>query len=161
MNYHLKTAAVVHSYFTKAHTMATQPTIKVIIVDDHVVVRTTWKTILNHRKEFEVIGECSSGQEAIEAARNIKPDVILMDINMSPMNGFDATKEIVKDNPQMKIIGVSLNDGINYDTEMLKNGARVYVTKNSPIPEMVQAIIEVHNGKTYLCREIEEKVQKN
>jgi two-component system, NarL family, invasion response regulator UvrY len=138
-----------------------QEPIKVVIVDDHRMVRETWKMILDKHDRIRVIAECGSGEEAIRAAANLKPDVMLMDINMSPVNGLEATKEIMKLNPEAKIIGVSVNDQPMYAKNMMQLGAKGYMTKNSSMSEMVQAIIEVNDGNTYLCQEIREKIYQN
>jgi DNA-binding NarL/FixJ family response regulator len=132
--------------------------IKVVIVDDHKMVRETWRMLLERDERINVIGECASGEEAIASAGSLKPDVMLMDINMYPMNGLEATREISKLYPSVKIIGVSINNQPTYARNMLQVGAYGYVTKNSPREEMLNAIIEVHNGETFLCKEILEKM---
>ena len=130
--------------------------IKLIIVDDHSHVRQAWSWVLNQVPRLNVIAQCANGQEAIEAAKNLQPDVILMDINMKPVNGIEATRSIREFAPDMKIIGVSVQAERSYVNEMLRNGANGYVTKNSPSTEMVIAIDEVLAGKTYICEEIRE-----
>jgi DNA-binding NarL/FixJ family response regulator len=132
--------------------------IRVVIVDDHQMVRETWKMILQKDERIDIIGECSSGVEAMEAAASLQPDVMLMDINMAPMNGFEATRRISKDHPQVKIIGVSINNQPSYARNMLHLGAKGYVTKNSPKDEMIKAIVAVCNGETFVCREVQEKM---
>jgi two-component system invasion response regulator UvrY len=109
---------------------------------------------LNKEPRIEVIAQCSSGEEAIEAAKLLQPDVILMDIHMRPMNGIEATREIKKFAPDIRIIGVSVQAERSYVNEMLRSGANGYVTKSSPGSEMVAAIDEVLAGNTYLCKEI-------
>src|SRR6201996_151713 len=127
--------------------------IKLIIVDDHLYVREAWSWVLSQVPRLSVIAQCANGQEAIEAARSLQPDVILMDINMAPVNGIEATRTIRAFAPDMKIIGVSVQAERSYVNEMLRNGANGYVTKNSPSTEMVMAIDEVLAGKTYICEE--------
>ena len=128
--------------------------IKLIIVDDHFHVREAWSWVLNQVPRLSVIAQCANGQEAIEAAKSLQPDVILMDINMTPVNGIEATRTIRAFAPHMKIIGVSVQAERSYVNEMLRNGANGYVTKNSPSTEMVMAIDEVLAGNTYICEEI-------
>lgn len=137
--------------------MASQ-TIRVVIVDDHQMVRETWKMILDRHERIQVIAECASGEEAIETAAALSPDVMLMDINMYPMNGLEATRFIKGKFPSIRIIGVSVNNQPSYAKNMLQVGAHGYVTKNSPMEEMVHAIIAVTEGKTFLCREILDKM---
>ena len=128
--------------------------IKLIIVDDHLHVREAWSWVLNQVPGISVIAQCSNGQEAIEAARKLHPDVILMDIHMTPVNGIEATRTIREFAPDIKIIGVSVQAERSYVNEMLRNGANGYVTKNSPSTEMVAAIDEVLAGNTYICEEV-------
>ena len=132
--------------------------IRVIIVDDHQMVRETWKMLLQRDERIHVIGECASGEEAIVAAKEQHPEVMLMDINMYPMNGLEATKEITKQHTDIKIIGVSINNQPTYARNMMLAGAKGYVTKNSPREEMIQAIVTVYNGETFICKEIREKM---
>jgi two-component system, NarL family, invasion response regulator UvrY len=130
--------------------------IKLIIVDDHFHVREAWSWVLNQVPRLNVIAQCANGREAIEAARSLQPDVILMDIHMTPVNGIEATRTIREFAPDMKIIGVSVQAERSYVNEMLRNGANGYVTKNSPSTEMVMAIDEVLAGNTYICEEIQQ-----
>ena len=134
------------------------PQIRLVIVDDHQMVRETWKLILEQDSRISVIAECASGAEAIETAHAIKPDIMLMDINMAPVNGFEATRKIARHCPEVKIIGVSVNDQPDYARNMLQLGAKGFVTKNSAQDEMIEAIIEVHKGNTFLCKEIKDKL---
>lgn len=128
--------------------------ITILLVDDHKLIRDSWAFILNSDSRFTVIGETSSGEEAIEIAREKRPQIILMDVNMTPLNGFDATKQIHKISPESKIIAVSMHTMPAYAKRMMQLGAMGYVTKNSSKDEMVTAIIEVNNGKKYICEEV-------
>ena len=128
--------------------------IKLIIVDDHLHVREAWSWVLNSNPGINVIAQCANGQEAIEAAQRLQPDVMLMDINMNPVNGIEATRSIREFSTDIKIIGVSVQAERSYVNEMLRSGANGYVTKNSSSQEMVIAIDEVLAGKTYICEEV-------
>jgi len=128
--------------------------ITILLVDDHKLIRDSWSFILNSDPRFIVIGETSSGEEAIEIASKKKPDIILMDVNMSPLNGFDATKQIHKISPDSRIIAVSMHTMPAYAKRMLQLGAMGYVTKNSSKDEMIAAIVEVSNGNKYICNEV-------
>ena len=128
--------------------------ITILIVDDHKLIRDTWSFILNSDPRFQVIAETDSGKSAIELAESNQPDIILMDINMSPMNGFEATKEIRKISPESKIIGVSMHSQPAYAKKMLQVGAMGYITKNSSKEEMIGAITEVAQGNKYICHEV-------
>ncbi len=135
--------------------MTANDPIKLVLVDDHKLMRETWKMLLESDSRIKVIAECASGAEAIACAKNLKPDVMMMDINMSPINGFEATREIVKDNPDIKIIGVSINNQLSYVRTIMQLGAKGYVTKNSTREEMLEAITTVQEGKTFICKEIQ------
>lgn len=128
--------------------------ITILIVDDHKLIRDTWSFILNSDDRFRVIAETDSGLQAIELANSSHPEIILMDINMSPMNGFEATKEIRKIAPSSKIIGVSMHSQPAYAKKMLQMGAVGYITKNSSKEEMITAISEVAMGHKYICNEV-------
>jgi len=128
--------------------------ITILLVDDHKLIRDSWSFILNSDSRFLVVGETSSGQESVEIAREKRPRIILMDVNMTPVNGFDATKQIHKISPESKIIGVSMHTMPAYAKRMMQLGAMGYVTKNSSKEEMITAIVEVNNGKKYVCSEV-------
>lgn len=128
--------------------------ISILLVDDHKLVRESWAFILNSDNRFEVVAETSNADEAVEAAIKLKPAIVLMDINMSPVNGFEATKLIRSVSPGSKIIGISMHSMPAYARKMLQMGAMGYVTKNSSKDELLAAIIEVHSGKKYICKEI-------
>jgi DNA-binding NarL/FixJ family response regulator len=134
--------------------------IRVIIVDDHQMVRETWKMILQKDERIVIIAECCSGQEAIDAAAHLQPDIMLIDINMSPVNGFEATRKILKAHPNIKIIGVSIQNQPGYARNMLQLGAKGYVTKNSSKEEMIEAIINVQNGKIFICQEMRDRMKE-
>ncbi len=128
--------------------------ITILLVDDHKLIRDSWSFILNSDPRFLVIGETSSGEEAIEIAREKRPRIILMDVNMTPVSGFDATKQISRISPESKIIAVSMHTMPAYAKRMMQLGAVGYVTKNSSKEEMITAIVEVNNGNKYVCKEV-------
>jgi DNA-binding NarL/FixJ family response regulator len=132
--------------------------IRLVIVDDHDLMRETWKMILQRHPQITVIAECASGEEAIKCAEDENPDIMLMDINMSPVNGFEATRKIARSRPAVKIIGLSINNQPSYARNMLQLGAKGYVTKNSSSEEMLEAIFAVYKGEVYICKEIKEKM---
>lgn len=126
----------------------------ILLVDDHKLIRESWSFILNSDPRFQVIGETSNVEEAVEIAKTKKPKIVLMDINMSPVNGFDGTKLIRKFSPGSKIIGISMHSMPAYARRMLQLGAMGYITKNSSKDEMIKAIAEVGEGKKYICEEV-------
>lgn len=128
--------------------------IRLVIVDDHDIMRETWKMILRRDSRIDVIAECTSGEEAIACAEKEEPDVMLMDINMLPVNGFEATRKIARTKPTVKIIGLSINNQPTYARNLMQLGAKGYMTKNSSAEEMINAIVAVNNGGTYICEEV-------
>jgi len=131
-----------------------------MLVDDHRLVRETWKMLLESGGAISVIRECDSGLEAIDCAPDLHPDIILMDINMSPINGFEATSRILEKSPRIKIIGISVNSQPGYARNIIEMGASGYVTKNSSREEMLTAIKEVLDGQTYICAEVRSKMHE-
>src|SRR3982751_5108999 len=128
--------------------------ISVLIADDHKLIRETWSFILNNDPRFTVVAECGDSEQAVEMAKNKKPQIVLMDINMMPISGFEATERIRKVSPLSKVIGVSMHSQPAYAKKMLQIGAKGYVTKNSSKEEMIKAIMEVHKGNKFICDEI-------
>jgi two-component system invasion response regulator UvrY len=128
--------------------------ITIMIVDDHTLIRETWSYLLGRNEDLEVIAELGDGQRAIEIARDKRPNIVLLDINMSPLNGFDILKMIRKLSPGSKVIAVSMHSQPAYAKKMLRLGARGYVTKNSPRKEMLDAIHQVQAGNVYICQEV-------
>lgn len=134
--------------------------ITILIADDHTLVRETWSFILNTDERFKVIAECGSGEEAVAFAKELQPDVVIMDINLPGINGIEATQQIRKYSPRSKVLGVSLHTQPTYARKMLQKGAMGYVTKNSSREEMFKAILEIQEGKKYICDEIKTILSK-
>jgi len=128
----------------------------VLIADDHKLLRETISLIINNHSDYEVIASCGDSQEAIEIARMEKPAIVLMDINMTPVSGMEATKQIKQFSPLSKVIGMTVHSDPAYAKKMLKMGASGYVTKNSPKDEMFKAMAKVMNGEMYICHEIKD-----
>jgi len=128
--------------------------ISIMIVDDHTLIRETWSFLLGRDENFEVIAEVGDGEQAVEIAKQKRPNIVLLDINMVPLNGFDILKLIRKFSPGSKVIAVSMHSQPAYAKKMLRLGAKGYVTKNSPRQEMIDAIKDVNNGNIYICQEV-------
>jgi two-component system, NarL family, invasion response regulator UvrY len=131
-----------------------QKQIRIILVDDHQAIRQSWKFFLEKDERFIVVAQCGNGKEAIEQAHLLLPDIMLMDINMNILNGFDATEKITEKLPSVKIIGLSVNNHPGYADKMIGLGAKGFVTKSSPFSELTTAILKVHAGENYICDEI-------
>ena len=132
-------------------------TIRILIAEDHKLIRETWTSMLNSDDRFEVIAACSNTTDAIFIARMERPDIILMDINIPPINGLQATSRILEICPTSKVIGLSFHNEIIYIEKMFLAGAKGYLTKNSGCEELFEAIVCVHEGSTFICNEIREK----
>jgi len=128
--------------------------VNVVIADDHRLVREAWALLLKRDKRISITGIVDNGRDVINLCRGNCPDIVLMDINMEPTNGLDATKEIRAFNDSVKIIGISVHSDLSYVNSLLQAGANGYVTKNSSSSEMLHAIFEVMDGKQYICKEI-------
>jgi DNA-binding NarL/FixJ family response regulator len=139
----------------------TNDLIRIILVDDHKQVRESWKMLLETIPVFSVIGICDNGKSALEMCARLLPDIILVDINMKPMNGFTFTEEISKTKLPVKVIGLSVNNQKNYAEKMLALGARGYFTKTSSLEEIAEGIIKVYNGETYICTEVSSKLNQH
>jgi len=133
--------------------MNTAP-IRIILVDDHKIVRETWKMLLDNNQQFYVIAICEDSKSAIEEAQNHSPDVMLVDVNMSPVSGFVLTQKIMEINPSIKIIGMSISNQPRFAQQMLESGAVGYITKTSSLDEIYHCILEVYKGERYICEEI-------
>lgn len=135
--------------------------ITIIIFDDHNLVAEMWSELINSDERFSVIAICNdTSAKSIELVKTKKPDVVIMDINIQPLSGIDATKLVRKESPGSKIIGVSMHNQPSFAKRMLKNGATGYVTKSSNRNEMFEAIIAVSSGQKYICKEIQENLSK-
>lgn len=128
--------------------------ITILLVDDHKLIRDSWSFILNSDERFKVVGETSDAEELVSLAKEKKPRIVLMDINMSPVNGFEATKLVRQYSPGSKVIGISMHSMPAYARKMMQIGAMGYVTKNSSKDELLNAIVEVNDGKKYICEEV-------
>lgn len=131
--------------------------IRVMITDDHPIYRKAATAALECHQHIEVIGCCASGNEALEKIPEMLPDIVLMDIRMQTMDGIETTEKIKALYPSLKVIGFSLESRPEIAAKMLKAGASGYVTKSSPREEICEAVIQVQNGKKYICREIRDE----
>jgi DNA-binding NarL/FixJ family response regulator len=131
--------------------------IKVLIVDDHQLIREAWTAILQMTNRIKVIGTAETADEAYEVCSIYRPEVVLMDINLKNSNGFDATEKICNSLPKTRVIGLSLHDDIALVKKFLSKGAKGYLSKNTSREELVAAIDAVMNDKIYLAADIKEK----
>lgn len=132
--------------------------IKILLVDDHKMVREGLKSVINSKDELKVIGEANSGDEAIEKAIKLKPHVIVMDINMPGMNGIEAAKKIKEINSGIKILMLTMIDNEKFIIDALSSGVEGYLYKDADISELIKAIKKIVAGEEYLNKEITEKI---
>lgn len=128
--------------------------IEILLVDDHELMRSGLRTLLENEDGLHVIAEAASGREAVEMAKERNIDVAVMDVTMPDMSGITATTRIIQENPEIKILGLSMHLAANIIGEMLKAGAHGFLTKNSAADELVKAIRQVNKGHLYLSPEI-------
>ncbi|MHB8753427.1 MAG: response regulator [Candidatus Acidiferrales bacterium] len=131
--------------------------IEVLLADDHQIVRQSLKVLLE-KEGLKIVGEASNGQEAVKIAKALHPDVAVLDVSMSVMNGIDAAKEIQKVSPQTKSVFLTIHDEDPYLLEALRAGAKGYVVKTHASEDLVRAIREASRGGVYLSPEVSRAV---
>ena len=124
--------------------------IRVLVVDDHAIMRDGIRALLDIYDEVEIVGEASEGKEAIEKTRELLPDVIVMDIAMPGMDGLEATRRITKKNPKVKVLVLTQYDNKEYILSTIKAGAAGYVPKRAVSSELISAIRAVYRGESFL-----------
>lgn len=136
----------------------TERTIRVLLVDDHDVVRMGLKAILANDSRMEVAGEAADGLEAIEQFRILKPDLVLMDLRMPRMGGIEATAKICAEHPSAHVVMLTTFDGDDEIYRALRAGARSYLLKNARAPEFLAALHLVHSGQRYLPKHVSNRI---
>ncbi|QDR80165.1 response regulator [Sporomusa termitida] len=124
--------------------------IRIVIADDHAVLRSGLKALLNCSPLFEVIGEAGDGQQAVAMVEELRPDVLLLDISMPVMSGVDCIKELKSRGLSCRILVLTMYDDDEYIKEVMRAGADGYVLKKSADTELVEGILKIHSGKKYL-----------
>ena len=132
--------------------------IDVLLVDDHDLVRTGIKKILSDVSGIRVVGEAGTGEDAVKICREAKPQVVLMDVKMPGIGGFEATRKLLRLDPDLKVLIISTVDNDVYPSRLLQVGASGYLTKGASMDEMVHAIRMVHSGQRYISPEIANKL---
>lgn len=127
---------------------------KVLLVDDHKIIRDGLRAVLEARPDIEVVGEAADGHEALVLARTLRPEVVVMDVSMPGLNGIDATAHLASEHPGIKVLGLSMNSDRRYVLAMLSAGASGYLLKDAAADELIRAIQTVASGQTYLSPQI-------
>jgi two-component system response regulator NreC len=130
--------------------MSSQNPIRLLLVDDHDVVRSGIRALLEAQRDMEVVGEASNGAEALQVLETVQPDVVLMDITMEGMDGLEATRLMKQSNQQAAVLALTIHEGREYFFEMLNSGASGYVPKSAAPEELMIAIRAVAKGEVYL-----------
>lgn len=128
--------------------------ITLLLVDDHELFRSGLRLVLDDDEDFHVLAECSSGEEAVEAVRQLTPDVVLMDVNMPGMGGLEATRLITAAFPATRVIAVTVKEKDPYPQHMLEAGATGFLSKGCSAELLTEAIRTVHEGETFIPQEI-------
>jgi two-component system invasion response regulator UvrY len=128
--------------------------ISVLLVDDHELVRTGIEALLNSADDIEVIGVANTGEEAARAVERLQPDVVMMDVNMPGIGGVEASRRMLKSNPKIKIIALSVKNDGPIPQQLLRLGVMGFISKSSPVTEMIQGIRKVVAGNRYLCSDV-------
>ncbi len=128
--------------------------IRVLIVDDHAIVRAGIRLLLNSQPDIEAIGEAENGKEGLARARELSPDVVLMDINMPDMDGIQATRAIKEALPEMRVLALTMHEDSRYFFQMLKEGALGYVLKGAESGELLSAIRAVYQDKAFILPDL-------
>ena len=124
--------------------------IRLFLTDDHTLFRQSLRTLLAAEADLEIAGEAANAADAVVLARQVRPDVILMDIGMAGMSSFEATRQIRKERPETRVVFLSMYDDDEYVAECVEMGASGYVLKDSPADQLLMAIREVYHGGSYL-----------
>jgi len=127
---------------------------RIVIADDEGILRQGLSALIREQPDMEVVGEAQDGWEAVALAKELKPDAVVMDISMPNLNGVDATRQILAENPNIKVVALSMHPDRHYVTEILKAGALAYVLKSYFVDELIKALHAAAAGEHYLSPQI-------
>lgn len=128
--------------------------IKILVVDDHGIMREGLRLLIGQQEDMEIAGEGADGREAVELARKLRPDVVLMDVSMPGLNGIEAARQIIKENHGTKVLALSAYSNKRFVTDMLRAGASGYILKDGLANELVRAVRAVKANERYLSTKI-------
>jgi two-component system response regulator NreC len=124
--------------------------IRILLADDHAVVRQGFKMILSAHSDMEIVGEAGNGREAIQLTEELRPDIVVMDVAMPELNGIEATRRVMEVAPHTRVLALSMHKDSVYVREILRAGARGYLLKDAPAGDLVSAIRALASGEGYL-----------
>ena len=131
--------------------------ITIVLVDDHKILRDGLKNIIQKKANLKIIGEASDGREAVKLCRKLNPNVVITDISMQDLNGIEATSQILKENPEIKVIGLSMHSNKKFIQSLFKAGGFGYLLKDGDSEELITAITVVMQNRKYLSKSINQK----
>jgi DNA-binding NarL/FixJ family response regulator len=126
---------------------------KVLLADDHAMLRQALRKVLEREDDIDVVGEANNGGDTLRLAKELAPDVIVMDISMPGVDGINATRRLIGGNSAARVLALSTHAERHFVAQMLTAGARGYVVKTASIAEMLKAVRSLAHGQTYLCQE--------
>jgi two-component system, NarL family, response regulator NreC len=132
--------------------------IRILLADDHVLVRQGFKLILSEQSDMQIAGEAANGREAVEQAEKLQPDIVIMDVTMPELNGIEATRRITSAAPRARVLALSMHKDAVYVREILRAGARGYLLKDSADADLIAAVRAVAKGEGYLSPAISDAV---
>ena len=138
--------------------MTVKDKVRILLVEDHLLVRQGVKALLERKENFEIIAEAGDGANAVESAKELKPDIILLDIELPDFDGNEVAKRIIADNPEQKILALSRHSERGFVSRMFSNKAMGYILKDSALEELIKAIETVMSGQKYLSPSLIEVV---
>jgi DNA-binding NarL/FixJ family response regulator len=131
---------------------------RILLADDHAVVRQGFRMILAAHPDMEIVGEAGNGREAVELAERLKPEVVVMDVSMPELNGIEATRRLAASTPHTRVLALSMHKDSVYVREILRAGARGYLLKDSVAADLVSAVRAVASGEGYLSPQVSNAV---
>jgi two-component system, NarL family, response regulator NreC len=137
------------------------PPIRILLADDHTMVRDGLRALLDRQADLEIVAEASDGRECVQRAEEHSPNVVMMDIAMPQMNGIEATRRIVAANPATGVVILSMHQDESYVLQSLKAGARGFLLKDSPREDVLEAIRTVAQGRSFLSRKVSRMLQED
>ncbi len=132
--------------------------IKILIVEDHELVRIGIKRLLQDVPGLKVVGEACTGEDAVRLAKDLIPEVVLMDVQMPGIGGLEATRKMVRHNPDIKVLALTIHGLEPYPSRLLQAGAAGYITKGCATEEMIRAIRAIHSGQRYISTDIAQQL---
>ena len=132
--------------------------IRILLADDHGIIRQGLCSLLEKQPDMEVVGEAEDGQKALELVRQLVPDIVIMDVTMPNLNGIDATRQITKEFPKVKVLALSIHSNKRFVADMLRAGAAGYILKECLLEELIEAIRTITAGNIYFSSKITDVV---